>query len=243
VRNSLEKVFSVLGVIAESDSPVSLKEISARTGHNPSTLSRILSNLVEIGYVRKENYRQFSLDLGLIPLGQKALSHFPLPRLANALIAATARKLGVAGALAGLHRGRMVYLYRSRLHAEPWPLAEDYRYPLHRSNCGMVILAGLDDQEARRLLELSLSEASGGKRVSRTALRELLKRMDAIRADGYSWLVEKDAWNVAFPVAYRGRTFSVSLHQAGEPPKKPEGLILECSLLARRIEGAAGRTD
>ncbi|MHC4914012.1 MAG: helix-turn-helix domain-containing protein, partial [Planctomycetota bacterium] len=125
MRNSLDKVFSVLDVIASSDGAVSLKELSGRTGHHPSTLSRILANLVEIGYVRKDSYREFSLDLGLIPLGQKALTHFPLPRLANPLIRGAAGRLDVHGALAGLHRGRLVYLYRSRLQSGEGPLAED----------------------------------------------------------------------------------------------------------------------
>jgi DNA-binding IclR family transcriptional regulator len=238
MRNSLEKVFAVLGVIAESDSAVSLKAISERTGHNPSTLSRILANLVEIGYVRKESYREFSLDLGLIPLGQKALSHFPLPRIANPLIHETAVKLGVQGALAGMHRDRMVYLYRSRIQEETGPLSEDYRYPLHRSNCGLAILSGVDDKEAKRLLSASLRAERPGRKLSLAELKRLLKQVAAVREDGYSWMLEKQAWNVAFPLSYRGRTFAVSLHAGGKPPGKREKVILECSLLARRIEGS-----
>ncbi len=237
MRNSLEKVFAVLSVIAESDSPVSLKAISERTGHNASTLSRILADLVEIGYVRKENYREFSLDLGLIPLGQKALSHFPLPRIANPLIQEAAVRLGVQGALAGVHRDRMVYLYRSRIQDETGPLSEDYRYPLHRSNCGLAILSEFTEQEAKRLLSASLREARPGRKPAHAELKRLLKQLAAVREDGYSWLVARNAWNVAFPLTCRGRTFAVSLHAEGKPPGKREKVILECSLLARRIEG------
>jgi DNA-binding IclR family transcriptional regulator len=239
VRNSLEKVFCVLELVASCDRPVSLKELAARTGHHPSTLSRILSNLVEIGYVRKDSYREFSLDLGLVPLGQKALSHFPLPRVANPLIASAAAALGAHGALAGLHRGRLVYLFRTRLQQGVGPLVEDYGYPLHASNCGRVILASLEEAEARALLERSLREAPGRGRPPRGRLKALTAALGAVRSDGYSWQLEKDAWNAASPLGYRGRTFAVSLHGEGAPPRAPEKVILACSLLARRIEAAA----
>jgi len=236
MRDSLEKVFAVLEEVASSDGPVTLKAVSGTTGYHPSTVSRILANLLEIGYVRKENYREFSLDLGLIPLGQKALSHFPLPRIANPLIRKAANGLKVAGALAGLHKGRLVYLYRSRVQDDPDPLMEDYRFPLHRSNCAIVLLAGSDDAEARRLLSASVSGECGGKTVPRKLLDALMKRVRGVRSSGYSYVVEEDAWNVAFPISYRGRSFAVSLHEEGLAPKKPEKVILECSLLARRIE-------
>ncbi len=239
MRNSLEKVFSVLEVVASGDKPLTLKEISERTGHHPSTVSRILADLAEIGYVRKESYREFSLDLGLVPLGQKALSHFPLARLANPLIAEAAGRLGCHGALVGLHRDRLVYLYRSTMQQGPGALAEDFHYPLHRANSTMAILSGWPEDEARRLLAASLeteNEEDGG--ASKRRLDELLARVESTRRDGYSAMLEGDSWNVAFPLCYRGRSFSVSLHGVNRGAEGIDRPVLECSLLVRRIEAS-----
>jgi DNA-binding IclR family transcriptional regulator len=238
MRNTLEKVFAVLDVVASGDGPVALKEISARTGHHPSTVSRILADLVEIGYVRKESYREFSLDLGLVPLGQKALTHFPLARLAGPLVAEAAGRLGCDGALVGLHRDRLVYLYRGAMQRAPGTLSEDFGYPLHRSNCAAVLLAGRPEEESRRLFAGSL-KAETGKAPARR-IDEALERVAGALRDGYSVLTEEDGWNVAFPLAYRGRPFAVAFYGRGEMPGSSEKIVLECSLLARRIESAAG---
>jgi len=241
MRNTLEKVFAVLDVVASGDGPVTLKDIAKRTGLHPSTVSRVLADLAEIGYVRKDSYREFSLDLGLVPLGQKALSHFPLAWLAVPLIAESAARLGCHGALVGLHRDRLVYLYRSTLQKGAGTLAEDYQFPLHRSNCGTVLLAARQEDEARRLLAASLKAESG--RSPAGGLGALVKRLAAARKEGYATVTDGGDWNVAFPLAYRGRTFAISLHGTGGAPGGIEKRVLECSLLARRIEAAAGTAN
>jgi DNA-binding IclR family transcriptional regulator len=236
VRNTLEKVFAVLEVVASGDGPVTLKAIAKRTGHHPSTVSRILADLAEIGYVRKESYREFSLDLGLVPLGQKALSHFPPARLAGPLIAEAAGRLGCHGALAGMHRDRLVYLVRGAPGEAAGALAEDFRYPLHRSNCALALLASRPEEQARRLLAESLAAESG--RRSARRLEELLERLAAARRDGYSVLVEEHGWNVAFPLVYRSRPLAAALYGPGAMPAAAEKIVLACSLLVRRIEAS-----
>jgi IclR family pca regulon transcriptional regulator len=238
MRNTLEKVFAVLEVVASGEKPVTLKEIARRTGHHPSTVSRILADLAEIGYVRKESYREFSLDLGLVPLGQMALTHFPLARLAIPLVAGSAARLGCHGALVGLHRDRLVYLYRSTLQQGSGTLPEDFRYPLHRANSSMALLSARPDEEARRLLAESLKAETG--RAPAAKVAALMKRLAAARRDGYATVREGRDWNVAFPLAHGGRTFAVSLHGTDAGAGGLDKRVLECSLLVRRIEAAAG---
>lgn len=238
MRESLEKVFAVLDVIASSGGPVSLKSIAAQSGHNASTLSRILSDLVEMGYVRKEGYRDFALDLGLIPLGQEALANFPLPRIANPLIKEATDRLEVSGALLGMHRERLVYLYRTGQSDDAETLAKPFHYALHKSHSGMVLLASFPEKEAVDLLKGSLLEDSFGKTVPTSQLKGMIKTLMKIRSDGYHYVSDKDGWNVTFPIKDGDRTFCVSLHGKGEPPQNAEAMTLECSLLARKIEEA-----
>jgi DNA-binding IclR family transcriptional regulator len=232
MRDTLEKVFNVLELVASCDKPISMKEICEKTGYHPSTASRILADLVEMGYVRKESYRDFILDLGLVPLGQKALSHFPLSRFTGPLIAETASKLTCEGALAGMHRERLVYLYRGSKPLDG-ATSEDFRYPLYRSNCGVVILAGETEEEAKRLLTAELSAES--KPLSPT-VEEFMRRREKARRNGYALTIQENHWNVAFPISYGGRKFSVALYGQGDIQDRLEKITLECSLLAGRVQ-------
>lgn len=238
MRTSLEKVFAVLEVIAAADKPVSLKVIAEETGHNPSTLSRVLSDLVQIGYVRKHGYREFALDLGLIPLGQKALSHFPLPRIANPLIHEVATRLGVEGALAGLHRGKMVYLYRTGAGLESGTMSRAFDFPLYKSVAGLVILAFSPEADVRGLLECSMREDGVKPREAARLLAGLLKKIGDVSGAGYICQEDDGGWNVSFPLRKGGGLFAVSLHGGTRPASKMEAVVLECSLLVRRIEQA-----
>jgi IclR family acetate operon transcriptional repressor len=237
MRTSLEKAFVVLEVIASAPEPIALKEIAARTGWNASTLSRVLADLAQLGYVRKQGYRAFALGLGLVPLGQKALSNFRLPRVANPLIHAEATRLGVQAALAGLHRERLVYLYRSQAESAASTLAQDVAFPLHASNIGVVLLAAAEPATAARLLRASLASTRAPRAAQQQALRFLEQRLAQCRTDGYSFLHERGVWNVCFPLRTPDGLFGVALHGAGRPPHTRDALVLACAMLCRRIEG------
>jgi len=128
----------------------------------------------------------------------------------------------------------------------PGTLAEDFRYPLHRANSTMAILSGWPEDEARRLLAASLATDEEGKEggsASGPRIDELMARVESTRREGYSAMLEGDSWNVAFPLRYRGRSFSVSLHGVNRGAEGVDRPVLECSLLVRRIEASLNATN
>src|SRR5688572_8523651 len=77
----LDRVFSILDLLAER--PAGVAEISSGLGLHRATVFRLLANLRQRGYVRRDaNTGTFSLGMQLFRLGTKALEEqFPVHRL------------------------------------------------------------------------------------------------------------------------------------------------------------------
>ena len=65
----LQRMFVLLDILAERDEPLSLKEISERSGLHPSTAHRILNDLVIGGFVDRPDTGSYRLGMHLLELG------------------------------------------------------------------------------------------------------------------------------------------------------------------------------
>lgn len=65
----IERMFSVMDILASREDPVSLKEISERTGLHPSTTHRILNDLTIGRYVDRPEAGSYRLGMRLLELG------------------------------------------------------------------------------------------------------------------------------------------------------------------------------
>ena len=65
----LERSFALLDMLASQQDPVSLKEISERTGLHPSTAHRILNDLTLGRYVDRPQAGSYRLGMRLLELG------------------------------------------------------------------------------------------------------------------------------------------------------------------------------
>ena len=68
------KTLQILEIIAASPEPRSLKSISAESGVASGTLSRIVADLCEYGLIEKFGYHQVRPSIGMIRLGQDAMT-------------------------------------------------------------------------------------------------------------------------------------------------------------------------
>lgn len=236
MRNSLDKVFTVLELLASKDTSVSLKELVEITGINHSTLSRILSNLVEIGYVHKESYHEFRIDLGLVALGQRALLNYSLPKSVLNLVYKKSQQLKVEGAVAGLVNDEVVHLYHSAHAGMRGSLGLPLTCPIYKTNTGLVMLSKLKTvKEAMSIIRSSIENDPHNTEPVETIIKQFRKRFNFARKHNYSFWLNNPEWNVSFPFNFKNRIFSVSLFSR-KPLKNRDKIILECSLLVRKIE-------
>jgi len=149
---SLGRGIAVLDALVRAEGPLSATEIGRRCEIHQTTVSRILTDLIAVGYARKVSYREFAPDFGLLSLSVEATTHFDLlarPRLAMERCAALCNGLQVS--LCMLWRQQLLYFDQTSRGFET-RLFEGADYPVHLSSPGMLFMLEMPPATALRLL-------------------------------------------------------------------------------------------
>ena len=83
---SIERAFSVLEMMADAGGTLPLSHLANQSGLPLPTIHRLLRTLVDLGYIRQESSRQYTLGPRLIRLGDvsaRMLSVWARPYLAS----------------------------------------------------------------------------------------------------------------------------------------------------------------
>ena len=231
------KTFEVLETIASSAEPRSLKSISAELGIAAGTLSRIVADLCEYGLIEKFGYHKVRPSLGMIRLGQDAVTNFSLPRIVPPLIRSHAESVESQGAFAGVHHWKLVYLYSSVAHGgnSGGPLGLPYWEPLLRSRLAAAVLG---TQYREDELEPMIRERFSGETL-RGQEAFFLDNCRMVRKNGYIAHRELGrGWSVNFPVRCNANVYAVALFGQDAEHCNLERMIFETSLLASRLTSA-----
>ncbi|MGH7143387.1 MAG: IclR family transcriptional regulator [Planctomycetota bacterium] len=190
---SLARSLQVLGGLVDSAEPISATQLAAQVGLHQSSVSRILSTLQAVGFVRKPDYHHFAADYGLLAFAARAIHQFPLIQRSLPVL----RKLGpecdgLMLTVATLWRDEVLYLVRQIGAGEPlvMPLM---RYPLQLSSPGLRMLLERPAAEALAALEHSRAEFGWSQPTTEVAgtAAELLARarerleLDVLALDGW----------------------------------------------------------
>lgn len=220
----LAKTFAVLEYIAESPEPVELRRLSEALGIPRSTLSRLLQDLTAAGYVSKCGYHRFESALGMVALGQNALSHSFLSRGIFDLMVEKQHELKVGVALGGIFQESVFYFFRTAGADSGETEGIPYRCPPSHSGIARLILA-LTAPPAEALRQLNADQQEPALSAADLA---------GIAAAGYC-VFRQRGLNIIFPVNYRGRVYGLSFFGIPADSDQMEKLLFECSLLAARI--------
>jgi DNA-binding IclR family transcriptional regulator len=152
---SLGHGLAVLQCLVAADHPLTATEVAGRCGVHQTTASRILADLISIGYVRRVAYREFAPDFGLLSLGLDAARHFDVlnkPRAAMERAARMCPGLGVS--LCMLWRDKLLY-FDQAAHGLDTNVFEGADWPLHLSSPGLLFMLDLPRPEALDRLRAS----------------------------------------------------------------------------------------
>lgn len=232
MKNKLTgKTFQVLELIASSPEPLPLKKIAEDTAMAPSTLSRIISDLCEYGMVEKFGYHQVRPSLGMIRLGQDALTNFSLPRIVTPLLRSHTEAVEADGAFAGVHQFKVVHIFNTQRAGGNFPYWES----LLRSRLAAVILGvEYDESGVEKLLKARFSSEQNARDIE-----FFLSNCRAVRENGY--IAHREfgrGWSVTFPVACNNRNYGVSIFGKNAENCNLDRMIFETSRLASRLTNA-----
>jgi DNA-binding IclR family transcriptional regulator len=182
----LERTFCLLDVLAEHQDPVSLKEISARTGLHPSTAHRILNDLTVGRFVDRPVAGSYRLGMRLLELGNLVKARLDVREAAIGPMRELHRFTHQPVNLSMRQGDEIVYIERTFSERSGMQVVRAIggRAPLHLTSVGKLFLAHEDPQRVRAYA--TRTGLAGQTRNSITELTRLERELASVRAHGYA---------------------------------------------------------
>ena len=180
----LERAFALLDLLASQPEPVSLKEISDRTGLHPSTAHRILNDLTIGRYVDRPHAGSYRLGMRLLEMGNLVKARLDVRDAAlppmRELHKFTHQPVNLS-----LRQGdEIVYVERTYSERSGMQVVRAIggRAPLHLTSVGKLFLA--HDEQPRVQAYASRTGLTGHTRNSITDLVRLERELASVRSNG-----------------------------------------------------------
>ncbi len=244
---SLERGLDVLEIVEAEADDIGVREMARRLKLSPTIVQRMVSSLARRGYIEK------SLDTSRYRLGYRALALGANSAHGSDYVVAARRELeklarehALNGFVSVLHAGRAVYLLAVQADGPvAIRVAPGSEMPLHSTGAGKVLLASLNDSEARKLLGSGKLAAITPHTITDPAV--LIASLAKVRKQGYATVVEENirgVLSVGAPIRDRAGRVLAALSVAF-PKYLEAGLSLQSATplvvaAAQRISRAVG---
>lgn len=177
----IERMTSLLDVLAESPEPVALKHLAQATGLHPSTAHRILAAMTTARVVERHDAGTYRLGIRLLELGNLVKSRLNIRDVAGPYMQALHERIGEAINLGIRHEDEIVYIERTSSGRSLVRVVYlvGGRAPLHLTSVGKLFLAEDGPEKVRAYARRT--GLPGKTPASLTALPALEKELDKIR--------------------------------------------------------------
>ena len=143
----IERMFTLLEVLSQSEDSVSLKEISEKTGLHPSTAHRILNDLACGRLVERPQAGSYRLGLRLLELGNSVKARLNVRDSALPLMRELHKQIHQPVNLSVRQGDEIVYIERAFSEQSGMQVVRAIggRAPLHLTSVGKLFLAADED--------------------------------------------------------------------------------------------------
>ena len=152
--NSIAKAFQVLETFSTTNDRLTLTELSERSLRNKATVRRIALTLCDLGYLRIDADRRFSLTPKVLDLGARFLQALSLPDVAEPFITELSERTHESANLAIRDGAEVLYVVRvsaaKRIMAVNLHVGS--RLPAHATSLGKALLLGASRQTLLSIL-------------------------------------------------------------------------------------------
>ncbi len=234
---SVERAFSILRVLASG--PAGVSDIAESTDLPKSTVSRLLTSIVDVGAVeRMDLLGVYGLGEMVVELGASASPGRNLVAIARPYLQQLVDDLGEAAGL-GMLDEHLVYYY-DQVDADHDVQVRDWTgetVDFHVVPSGLVLAADADPDTRERLLAGPLEAWT---EQSVTDRSQLERRLADIRQVGFAWVYEEMSEginSVAAPIVNPAGAAVAAIHAHGPSYRFPgDG---EAAAIAARVVAAA----
>ena len=180
----LERAFALLDLLASHQDPVSLKDISDRTGLHPSTAHRILNDLAIGRFVDRPQAGSYRLGMRLLELGNLVKARLDVRDAALGPMRELHKLTHQPVNLSMRQGDEIVYLERTYSARSGMQVVRAIggRAPLHLTSVGKLFLAHEDPHRVRAYA--TRTGLTGHTRNSITEITRLERELSSVRALG-----------------------------------------------------------
>ncbi len=182
----IERMFTLLDVLASREEAISLKEISEKTNLHPSTAHRILNDLATGRFVDRPQPGNYRLGMRLLELGNLVKSRLNVRDAALEPMRELHRLIQQPVNLSMRQGDEIVYVERAYSERSGMQVirAIGGHAPLHLTSVGKLFLAADDAQKIR--MYAARTGLSGHTKNSLTQLGNLERELNKVRRDAYA---------------------------------------------------------
>ena len=180
----IQRMFTLLDVLAQSEDAVSLKEISEKTGLHPSTAHRILNDLACGRLVERPQAGSYRLGLRLLELGNSVKARLNVRDCALPLMRELHKQIQQPVNLSVRQGDEIVYIDRAYSERSGMQVVRAIggRAPLHLTSVGKLFLAA--DESVGVQAYASRTGLKGNNKNSITQITRLAQELSKCRASG-----------------------------------------------------------
>lgn len=187
---SVKRAFELLEFISQ-EKEIGIRDLSRRAGFSKATVQRLISTLLEAGYVTCNlTTHKYHLSFKLFQLGNCAIYQNDLRTVARPIIEEMQENVKENVVLGILDGGDVIYIDKLTVPQEI-QLASSVgsRVPVHCTATGKAILAFLPDEESTKVLQTK--ELKRYTQNTITGIEKLKQELAEIRARGFAVDIEE----------------------------------------------------
>ncbi|AEF89011.1 bacterial transcriptional regulator family protein [Delftia acidovorans] len=180
----LERMFTLIDVLASREEAVSLKEISERTGLHPSTTHRILNDLAIGRFVDRPESGSYRLGMRFLELGNLVKARLSVREAALIPMRQLHKQIQQPVSLSVRQGDEIVYVERAYSERSGMQVVRAIggHAPLHLTSNGKLFLAADDAQQVRAYA--TRTGLPGKTHFSITRLADMENELDKVRHHG-----------------------------------------------------------
>jgi DNA-binding IclR family transcriptional regulator len=207
----IERMMSLLDVLADTPEPATLKLLSSTTGLHPSTAHRILAAMTSASLVERQDTGTYALGIRLLELGNLVKSRINIRQVALPAMQRLHEAIGEAVNLGIRHEDEIIYAERTSSGRSLVRVVYlvGGRAPLHLTSVGKLFLAAGGIAEVRAYAKRT--GLPGKTPHSLTRLDALEKELDKIRRHD---------------LAYDNEEAEIGLRCIAAPIRNDEGVVV-----------------
>ena len=244
---SLERAFAILETMADAGGVISLSQLANDAQLPLPTIHRLVRTLVDLGYVRQEASRQYSLGPRLIRLGDTTSRM--LGRWARPHMERLAHELGESVNLAMLDGDQIVYVGQVMASRNSMRMFTEVgrRVLPHSTGVGKAIMASMDRDEVLALLDRTGMPAMTSHTI--TTPEAFVAELDRTLDRGYALDEgEQEVGVRCVAVAVPGAPQPLALSVSGPLPRMTDDFVTEAveplhqaaAAVAAQMRGSTG---